>query len=70
MYLFFAIMDGLVLFAGIEMLRLKSRALCMVACVVAMLPFTTYCCCLLGLPFGIWGLVILNKPEVKSHFTN
>jgi hypothetical protein len=38
----------------------------MVASVVAMLP--CQCCCLFGLPFGIWALVVLNKPEVKSHF--
>jgi len=25
-------------------------------------------CCLLGLPFGIWALVVLSKPEVKSQF--
>ena len=26
-------------------------------------------CCLLGVPFGIWALVVLNKPEVKAQFT-
>jgi hypothetical protein len=25
-------------------------------------------CCLVGLPIGIWALVVLNKPEVKSSF--
>lgn len=67
--LFFAAMNGLVLFGGIKMLRLESRTLGIVACIIAMLPVTISCCCILGLPFGIWGLVALNKPEVKSHFT-
>lgn len=67
--LFFAAMNGVVLFAGIKMMRLESHTFVAVACVLAMLPITVNCCCLLGLPFGIWGLIVLNKPEVKSHFT-
>lgn len=67
--LFFAAMNGLVLFGAIKMMRLESRSLAIVACIVAMLPVTIGCCCILGLPFGIWGLVAMNKPEVKSHFT-
>lgn len=67
--LFFAAMNGLVLYGAIKMLRLESRTLAKTACIIAMLPVTTFCCCILGLPFGIWGLVVLNKPDVKSHFT-
>ena len=33
---------------------------------IRMLPCT--CCCIAGLPVGIWALVILLKPEVKSAF--
>jgi hypothetical protein len=62
-----AALNGFVLFGAIKMLRLQSRGLATAACIVAMLPCS--CCCLLGLPFGIWGLVVLNKPDVKSHFT-
>jgi hypothetical protein len=47
-------------------LRLQYFGLVMAAVIVAMLP--CQCCCLLGLPFGIWALVVLNKPEVKSQF--
>lgn len=69
LYLFFAAMNGFVLFGAIKMLKLQSRTLVTVACIVAMLPVTVFCCCLLGLPFGIWGLVVINKPEVRSQFT-
>jgi hypothetical protein len=58
--------NGFVLFGAIKMLRLQSRTLATVASVAAMLP--CQCCCLLGLPFGIWALTVLNKPEVKSQF--
>jgi len=61
-----AAVNGFVLFGAIKLLRLQNFGLVMAAVIVAMLP--CQCCCLLGLPFGIWALVIMNKPEVKSHF--
>jgi hypothetical protein len=67
--LFFAAMNGFVLFGAIKMLKLQSRTLVMIACIVAMLPLTVFCCCVLSLPFAIWGLVVINKPEVRSEFT-
>ncbi len=67
LYLFCAAMNGLVLFGAIKMMQLRSRGLATTACVIGMLPATCFCC-VLGLPFGIWGLVALNKPEVKSEF--
>jgi hypothetical protein len=60
-------LNGFVLLGAVNMLRLKSRSLAFAACIVAILPCS--CCCFLGIPFGIWGLVVLNKPEVKSQFT-
>lgn len=56
----------LLLVGGLKMKKLQSFGLAMTACVLAMLPI--HCCCILGLPFGIWGLVTLNKPEVKNAF--
>jgi hypothetical protein len=61
-----AAVNGFVLFGAIKLLRLQNFGLVMAAVIVAMLP--CQCCCLLGLPFGIWALVVLNKPEVKSQF--
>ena len=60
-------MNGFVLFGAIKMLKLSSHGLAVATAVVAMLPCLG-CCCLLGLPFGIWALVVLNKPEVRSQF--
>jgi len=61
-------LNGVVLLGATKMMRLQSYGLAMVACILAMLPVAS-CCCLIGLPFGIWGLIVLNKPEVKSQFT-
>jgi len=56
-----------VLFGAMQMLKLKGYGLAITTCVVAMLPCS--CCCIVGLVFGIWGLVILLKPEVKAAFS-
>jgi hypothetical protein len=62
-----AALNGFVLYGAIKMLRLQNHGMATVASVAAMLP--CQCCCLFGLPFGIWALVVLNKPEVKLQFT-
>ena len=56
----------LILMGGIKMKRLENYALAMTASIVALLPCSA--CCIVGLPIGIWALVILSKPEVKSSF--
>jgi hypothetical protein len=50
------------------MQKLSNHGLAMAAAIVAMIPCFSPCC-LLGLPFGIWALVMLNKPEVRSQFS-
>ena len=65
----FAAIVGLVILIGaIKMLKLESHGFAFTASILAMVPCLSPCC-LLGLPFGIWALVVLNKPEVKSQFT-
>jgi hypothetical protein len=59
-------LNGFVLFGSIKMLKLQNYGVAVAAAIIAMLP--CQCCCLFGLPFGIWALVVLNKPEVKSNF--
>jgi hypothetical protein len=65
---FFAITSMLVILGAISMLRVKSRGLAITGSIAAMihLPF---CCCLPGLGFGIWSLVVLSQPEVKDAFS-
>jgi GYF domain 2 len=65
--LMFAI-GGFLIFSGIKMKKLESYGLAMTANILAMIPCFTSCCCLIGIPIGIWGLVVLNKPEVKGAF--
>jgi hypothetical protein len=57
----------LVLVGALRMQQLRNRGLAMTAAIVAMVPCFSPCC-LLGLPFGIWALIVLSKPEVQSQF--
>jgi hypothetical protein len=57
----------LVIVGATKMKNLESFSLAMAAAIIAMVPCTSPCC-LLGLPFGIWALVVLNDSSVKAAF--
>jgi len=60
---------SLIVLGAVKMLKLKSYGMAMASAVMVMLPCVTPClCCVLGIPFGIWALVVLSKPEVKAAF--
>jgi hypothetical protein len=56
-----------ILLGAMKMKKLESYGLAMAASIIAMIPCLSPCC-LLGLPIGIWAVVVLSKPEVKSAF--
>ena len=58
----------IVLIGAAKMQKLESYQFALTASIVAMVPCISPCC-VFGLPFGIWALVVLNKPEVKSQFS-
>ena len=59
--------SAFVIFGALKMRSAQSFGLAMAAAIVAMLPCSCTCC--IGIPVGIWALVVMNKPEVKSSFT-
>ena len=61
--------SGLTIFGALQMRNLKSFGLAMTAAILVMLPCASSACCCIGIPIGIWALVVLNKPEVKSAFS-
>jgi len=61
------VISGLVILGTIKMRRLESYGLAMTVSILAMIPCISPCC-LLGLPFGIWSIVVLNQPHVKDAF--
>jgi hypothetical protein len=61
------LVSGVIFLGAMKMKSLESYGLAMAASIIAMIPCFSPCC-LLGLPIGIWALVVLSKPEVKSAF--
>jgi hypothetical protein len=57
----------LIMIGGLKMKRLESYGWSRAACIMAMIPCLSPCC-VLGLPFGIWGINVLSDPRVKSAF--
>jgi hypothetical protein len=57
---------GFVLWGAMQMKQLRKWNIALGASIGAMLPCS--CCCIIGLPIGIWSLIVLMKPEVKSAF--
>jgi hypothetical protein len=62
--------SAFIIYAGVQMKNLRKHTLAMVASVLVMVPFCSSCCCIIGIPIGIWSLVVLSKSEVKEAFTS
>ncbi|HEV3117171.1 MAG TPA: MJ0042-type zinc finger domain-containing protein [Gemmataceae bacterium] len=65
--LVFAVVSLFVTIGAVLMLNRRFYGLAIATSIVAMVNIGN-CCCVLGLPFGIWCLVILARPEVKRLF--
>jgi len=52
---------------AIKMKNLQNNTTAKTAAIVALIPCLGPCC-VLGIPFGIWALVVLSRPHVKDAF--
>lgn len=59
---------GFLIYVAFKIKELKQWGLGVAACILAMLPCVSPCC-IIGLPIGIWCLIVLMKPEVRDSFT-
>ena len=59
-------LSAFVIFGALKMRSLQGHGLALGAAIVSLIPCTGCCC--LGMPVGVWALVVLLKPEVKSQF--
>ncbi len=64
--IFAAILYVVMLIGALKMMRLENYGLSMAAAIIGMLPCG--CCCIIGLPFGIWSLVVLSGVDVRAAF--
>ncbi|UCF16859.1 MAG: hypothetical protein JSW59_05255, partial [Phycisphaerales bacterium] len=65
---FIACLPGLIIITGARrMFLLKSHGLAVTAAILALLPIHTGF--MLGLPMGIWALIVLTRSDVQEAFT-
>jgi hypothetical protein len=50
------------------MMKLKSWGMGVAGAILSMLNFGG-CCCVLGIPVGIWSLMVLLSPDAMSIFS-
>ncbi|MBN9689984.1 MAG: DUF4339 domain-containing protein [Verrucomicrobia bacterium] len=60
------VLYGVVIAGSLKMMRLENWGLALTAGILSMLPCT--CCCCIGIPIGVWAVIVLNQAEVKKSF--
>jgi hypothetical protein len=65
--LFALIVSAVIILGGIRMNNLRSWGLSLASAILAMVPCASPCCCL-GLPLGIWALVVLADEGNRTCF--
>jgi type IV secretory pathway VirB2 component (pilin) len=63
----FVIVNVSIIFGAVQMMRMRAWGFALTASILAMVNVGTLCC-VLGLPAGIWAIVVLSNHEVKSAF--
>jgi len=61
------VVAGFIFYAAQQMKNLENWGLAMGGSIVAMVPCVSPCC-IIGLPIGIWCVVVLNKDYIKNAF--
>jgi hypothetical protein len=61
------VLNGLIIYGANEMRTLGSKGMAMTACILGIINLPG-CCLILCMPFAIWGLVVINDPEVSQAF--
>jgi hypothetical protein len=64
----FAMVNLFILLSGVQMVRLQNWGMAVAGSVLAILNIGS-CCCVVGLPVGIWSLFVLMSPDVMSIFS-
>jgi hypothetical protein len=63
----FGVISIVIILAAVQMMMRRAYVLSMIGSVLAIINIGN-CCCVLGLPFGIWSLIVLCQPGVRDAF--
>lgn len=66
--IFSGLLQPLVAWAGVNLIRRKGLGIAKIGAIVLCIPCLSSCC-LLGIPFGIWGVIALNSNSAKQLFS-
>jgi len=58
----------LLISGAFSMMRQGSYMWAMTVCILAMIPFLGPCY-FFAVPFGVWGLIVLRRPNVRESFS-
>jgi hypothetical protein len=62
------VLGTVALIGSIYLLRGRNYGLAMTGAIVTMINPGGCCCCLFGTALGIWGLVVMMRPEAQAAF--
>lgn len=60
------VMAACITFGGVKLMQGRSRKWAMTGAILSIFPCLGGCCCLLGIPLGIWVLVLIQKPHIRE----
>lgn len=60
--------DIFLIFAFSRLQSMNMWGVAMAGAIISVIPCIGSPCCICGVPFGIWALVVLNDPAVKAAF--
>jgi hypothetical protein len=60
-------LEVLTVYGAYCLLKLEKLPIARTAAIISLIPVCSGCY-VLGIPFGIWALIVLSRPEVKAAF--
>ena len=64
----FCLLNLFIIFSAVQMMRLQNWGMAVAGSVLAMVNLGS-CCCVVGIPVGIWSLSALMSPDTISMFS-
>ena len=63
----FAMLNIFIIVCGVHMMKMQNWGLGVAGAVLSMLNIGS-CCCVAGIPVGLWSLAILTSPDIISMY--
>ena len=60
--------DAVIIIGASKMMKLESYSFAVAAALLSIIPCLSSPCIILGMPFGLWALLVLMDPNVKVGF--